>query len=89
MLYQYQAFHAVQDRRKRRDAPKKMIAASLDHIANTASDIADLKQLLPDGVLDLVDQRNAYGLLKYPDRQFHSLVAKLEYCYCRLQNGNT
>ena len=46
------------------------IAAISSHFCSTASDITIIKEDLPNGITELVDQKSVYGGLKYPDRQF-------------------
>ena len=52
------------------------------------SEIDDVKQSLPEGTTSLVDKHSIFGGLKYPDRQFYSLIAKVEYCYSNLATPN-
>ncbi len=49
-----------------------------------ASEIEAVKRDLPDNLADLIDRRACYGVLKYPNLQFYTLVARLEYCYSKL-----
>ena len=60
------------------------IGAISRHFVSKQSDIEAVKSTLPEGLADLVDNRSVYGVLKYPDFQLYSLVARMEYCYSKL-----
>lgn len=59
------------------------IGAINDHFDSSSAEIEKSNDL-PQNLAGLVDKRSVHGGLKYPNRQFYSLVAKMEYCYSRL-----
>lgn len=61
-----------------------MEAASHFVSERSPSEVAEVKESLPAGVASLVDKWSVFGGLKYPTRQFYSLIAKIEYCYVQL-----
>ena len=54
------------------------------HFASDPSEVERLKTDLPQDLYKYVDEKTAYGGLKYPNLQFYSLIAKIEYCYSQL-----
>jgi hypothetical protein len=79
--------HAGQKEKDRRSTDKrvgKCIGAVSSHFVSESTDVDRLKSELPPGLYKLVDDKTGHGGLKYPNLQFYSLVAKMEYCYSQL-----
>jgi hypothetical protein len=65
------------------------IGAVSRHFVTKASEIEAVKRDLPYNLADLIDRRSCYGVLKYPNLQFYTLVARLEYCYSKLATSQS
>lgn len=79
--------HAGQKERDRRAAKTQLgacIGAVSTHFASEPSEVERLKAELPQDLYKYIDEKTTYGGLKYPNLQFYSLVAKMEYCYSNL-----
>ncbi len=72
------------ERRSKNNDVGTCIGAVSRHFVTKASEIEAVKRDLPDNLADLIDRRSCYGVLKYPNLQFYTLVARLEYCYSKL-----
>lgn len=67
------------------DVGQSIIEAASHFVSErSSSEVAEVKESLPAGVASLVDKWSVFGGLKYPTRQFYSLIAKIEYCYVQL-----
>jgi hypothetical protein len=69
---------------KRKGDLGRCLASLSVHFVSTAAEVETVKADLPSGIASLVDERAVHGILTYPDRQFYSFIARIEFCYAEL-----